>query len=972
MSESTVMRARIRRWTAAGAILLAATAAGIPAATAASAAPAKAVSAASAKSAASPKSASSATRHAARPAFSLPEQYDLNGAFVPVSPVRVLDTRSGVGTGGLKAKVGQNVIALDVSGITGNPSVQPTAVVLNVTVVAPTKNTYVEVYPNGDAAPGTSNLNVPGGGLVANQVTVQVGVDGMVDFYNADGQTDIVADLAGYYTLDEAASNYVPDGPHRILDTRHGIGGITGPIGADKSVSLQVTGVQGVPATGVTAVVLNVTAIDPSRTTYLTVYPDGTSVPVASSLNVGGGGTQPNLVTVQVGAGGKVDFFNDLGDVQVAADLAGYYTDTSAQTGGVFQSAGPTRIMDTRVGTGGITGPIGPGKSVSLKVAGLNGVPSSGATAVVLNVTAISPTSTSYLTVYPNGESTPATSNLNFTAGQTIPNLVIVPIGANGDVNFFNDLGDVQVAVDLFGYFDAGSDLNLSAVGFSDPTVDASSDGAAQTVNFTVTDSDQAALGVNGELVIRQFGTTPNTYVGQPLVVEFNEGANVYNGATFVSGTPASSTYSYTFGVPEYAGAASMKWGVSLASIFDYPGSQQLVLAGSALSGPGDTFTATEQVSSVTPSYQDISVSASNALGDQLDMYDGALSFPQYNLMVQDGQSGVASGSLTITGPGGITATAPFSAYADPAQVQNYPCQGDDQTLTDEMLTCTPIATIPADAPAGTWAVTSVSLTNNAGQTQVYSDLDLAPITVTSDGVIQASAFKVTPTQVDNWTANATATVSMDITGAKDGVSSIQLYTYDGASDGCRQQSTTPTVSGDVYSLPITVYQVIQNSSLCQIAGIAITDGAGDLSLYGIDFTPTDLGLKVTNVPDTTPPVALSATMSLTSIAQSNLADDGGEVYATVQTKTLVAPVDEASSTVYDSSGDAVAELSGGASVNAQGQLMVGLGLPFTLPVGTYTVTFSLTDAAGLTTSYGGKGQTPVPGGPLTFAVTAG
>ena len=525
MSESTVMRARIRRWTAAGAILLAATAAGIPAATAASAAPAKAVSAASAKSAASPKSASSATRHAARPAFSLPEQYDLNGAFVPVSPVRVLDTRSGVGTGGLKAKVGQNVIALDVSGITGNPSVQPTAVVLNVTVVAPTKNTYVEVYPNGDAAPGTSNLNVPGGGLVANQVTVQVGVDGMVDFYNADGQTDIVADLAGYYTLDEAASNYVPDGPHRILDTRHGIGGISGPIGPDKSVSLQVTGVQGVPATGVTAVVLNVTAIDPSRTTYLTVYPDGTSVPVASSLNVGGGGTQPNLVTVQVGAGGKVDFFNDLGDVQVAADLAGYYTDTSAQTGGVFQSAGPTRIMDTRVGTGGITGPIGPGKSVSLKVAGLNGVPSSGATAVVLNVTAISPTSTSYLTVYPNGESTPATSNLNFTAGQTIPNLVIVPIGANGDVNFFNDLGDVQVAVDLFGYFDAGSGLNLSAVGFSDPTVDASSDGAAQTVNFTVTDSDQAALGVNGELVIRQFGTTPNTYVGQPLVVEFNEGA---------------------------------------------------------------------------------------------------------------------------------------------------------------------------------------------------------------------------------------------------------------------------------------------------------------------------------------------------------------------------------------------------------------------------------------------------------------
>ena len=94
--------------------------------------------------------------------------------------------------------------------------------------------------------------------------------------------------------------------------------------------------------------------------------------------------------------------------------------------------------------------------------------------------------------------------------------------------------------------------------------------------------------------------------------------------------------------------------------------------------------------------------------------------------------SGVWNGELTITGPGGITETAPFSAYADPSDIETFPCQGDDQVLTDEEQECTPDVSIPADAPAGTWAVTSISLTNNAGQTQNYTGLDLAPITVTS------------------------------------------------------------------------------------------------------------------------------------------------------------------------------------------------------------------------------------------------
>jgi hypothetical protein len=344
----------------------------------------------------------------------------------------------------------------------------------------------------------------------------------------------------------------------------------------------------------------------------------------------------------------------------------------------------------------------------------------------------------------------------------------------------------------------------------------------------------------------------------------------------------------------------------------------------------------------------------------------------QYTIDVQDSQSGVWDGFLTVTGPGGITETAPFSAYADPFQVENWPCQGDDQVLVDEQQTCTPDVFIPAGAPAGTWAVTSISLTNNAGQTQDYTGLDLAPITVTSDSVVKASDFKATPAQVDNWRSSATSAVSMDITGAQGGISSVQLYTS-ATGEPCTQPSTTPTRNADgSYAVSLNISQQFTNGvTTCTVDGIAITDGAGDLSLYGVDFTPTSTGVQITNLPDLTPPEATSVSMSVTSIEQSQLATEGNTVYAIVQTENLTAPIDQFSTAVYDSSGASVTSEDGGISVGANGLVDLDLGLPSTLPVGTYTVGFSLTDEGGLTTAYGPGHMSP-PGGPLTFTVTSG
>jgi hypothetical protein len=142
--------------------------------------------------------------------------------------------------------------------------------------------------------------------------------------------------------------------------------------------------------------------------------------------------------------------------------LGGSPTGTPDPTAG-FVALPPARIMDTR-GNLGATGPVGPAKTVSLQVDGEGGVPASGVTAVVLNVTVTGPTAAGYVTVYPDGGSRPTTSNLNFTAGETVPNLVVAPVGADGKVDFFNAVGSVQLVADVSGYYTPGSTTYVTAV----------------------------------------------------------------------------------------------------------------------------------------------------------------------------------------------------------------------------------------------------------------------------------------------------------------------------------------------------------------------------------------------------------------------------------------------------------------------------------------------------------------------------
>jgi hypothetical protein len=116
--------------------------------------------------------------------------------------------------------------------------------------------------------------------------------------------------------------------------------------------------------------------------------------------------------------------------------------------GGVYLPLTPSRLLDTRAGAT----PIGPDSSIDLQVAGHGGVPTD-AIAAVLNVTVTEPTAESYLTVWPTGVERPLASNLNWVIGRTIPNVVVATLGTDGMVSIYNSQGNVQVVVDVTGYY---------------------------------------------------------------------------------------------------------------------------------------------------------------------------------------------------------------------------------------------------------------------------------------------------------------------------------------------------------------------------------------------------------------------------------------------------------------------------------------------------------------------------------------
>jgi hypothetical protein len=246
------------------------------------------------------------------------------------------------------------------------------------------------------------------------------------------------------------AAKFQPVPPTRLLDTRTGLGtNAAAPLAAGCSMALTVTGFAGVPANGVTAVAVNITATAAEAAGYLTVYPCGSVPGGTSTVNYGPGDNVANLAQVRVGASGQICIYAFAG-VHVVVDISGWYG--AGATSG-YRPLTPTRVLDTRdgTGTGGARQAVDAGRAVGFSVA-VAGVPPD-ATGVILNLTSTESESDGYLTAFPCGGAVPPSSTLNYEAGRNVANEVVVGLGTNGQV-CVSSFATSHVVADVLGWFE--------------------------------------------------------------------------------------------------------------------------------------------------------------------------------------------------------------------------------------------------------------------------------------------------------------------------------------------------------------------------------------------------------------------------------------------------------------------------------------------------------------------------------------
>ncbi|MHB8263478.1 MAG: protease pro-enzyme activation domain-containing protein [Acidimicrobiales bacterium] len=440
-----------------------------------------------------------------------------SGTYHPTQPTRILDTRCATqpslsDCAAIKASYPSNAAIAALHGgtpvnvkVAGSNLAVPAGavgVVLNVTAVSASSPTYLTVYPgNAKSPPVVSNVNVANANPVANLVEVALpagGSDvGTVDVYNHSGLTDVIIDVEGYVappgsSSPAGAGTYSPlDAPLRVVDTRcatdpklYDCAGIATNAPAnsklpslppDGSETIAVTGVggtSGVPASGVSAVELNVTAVNGSAQGFYTIYPSGTALPVASNLNWTPGEVVANRVIVPVGSNGDIVVKNGSGQgyVDLVVDISGWFASgtSSAQAGGTMVPLPPVRVLDTRCATEGSLpdcagiahiapanssiGLVSAGKAITVDVAG-SGLPvPAGTGAVILNVTALGTGGSGFLSVNPVSYP-PSTSDVNWVVGngQAVPNLVTATLTTDGTITIYAS-SQANVIVDVMGY----------------------------------------------------------------------------------------------------------------------------------------------------------------------------------------------------------------------------------------------------------------------------------------------------------------------------------------------------------------------------------------------------------------------------------------------------------------------------------------------------------------------------------------
>lgn len=343
------------------------------------------------------------------------------------TPVRVVDTRE------LAGKLGAGkMLTVPIAGANGVPA-DATAAVVSVTAVEPCGDTFLTVWPCGNALPTASMVNAPARSIVANSAVVRLG-GGSLCVYSMR-PTDVIVDLSGWIALTGLRS--LPVAPVRVIDTRVGepqaLNTAQNRLGAKRLLAVGVAALPGFDATA-TAATVNVTAVAPDSAGFLSVLPGPCSTatlpPSTSNLNVTADRVVAASATVGLGDGELCIYTSTVTDVVV--DLQALH----GSVGGRVSTVQPRRLIDTRDTTrlaAGQSLPIGLGTSAS---------------AAIVNLTAVDPADRGFLALYPCGGSIPTVSNLNVVAHAVVANRAMVSTAGSSQFCLFTNV-ETDVVVDL-------------------------------------------------------------------------------------------------------------------------------------------------------------------------------------------------------------------------------------------------------------------------------------------------------------------------------------------------------------------------------------------------------------------------------------------------------------------------------------------------------------------------------------------
>jgi hypothetical protein len=327
----------------------------------------------------------------------------------------------------------------------------PTSVTGTVTLNSPAQGTAsVALLSDNSAVQVPATVTVPAGlssatfSAITSSVPAQTVVNVTASFNGVSTNATLTL-LPGLH--------FVPVPPCRVADTRNPNGPFGGPFlsgGVSRGFTIPNSAC-GIPSTA-QAYSLNATVVPHATLGFLTMFPCGQSLPLASTLNSIDGRVKAGAVIVPAGTSGGVCAF-PTGDTDLILDINGYFVPAGTPSSLAFYPVTPCRLVDTRGATGALGGPalVGNAARAFPILSSPCSIPNT-AQAYSLNYTSVPQGKLGFLTTWPTGQTQPLVSTLNAPTGTVTANAAIVPAGTNGEVSVFVT-DDSNLVIDINGYF---------------------------------------------------------------------------------------------------------------------------------------------------------------------------------------------------------------------------------------------------------------------------------------------------------------------------------------------------------------------------------------------------------------------------------------------------------------------------------------------------------------------------------------